>query len=103
MKIREKSREYSVEVYGLYWVDGVRYHLIIPYNGYNGLIVVNDNKCEVTDSSIDNFIIKKGDYGRDILVNSVLERSGLIYRLVDHDPEAMIEFKRLLEEDRPLA
>lgn len=96
MKIKENIRNYSVDVYGIYWVDGIRHHLIVPYNGYNGLIVVTEDNCEITDSTVNNFIIKKGDYGRDILIHKIVERTGLIYRLIDHDPEAMVEFKSAL-------
>jgi hypothetical protein len=91
-----------VEVYAIYWVDGMRSHLVIPYEGYNGLIIVRENKCEVVDPSINGFILKKGDYGRDILIHWAAEKDGLIYSLADGAaPDEIAELHRRIREDKP--
>ena len=98
MIIREKDRENSVEVYAIYWDNGVRIYSVIPYEGYEGLISISEEESIVIDDSINNFIIRKSDYGNDIMIHKAAQQDGLIYKLIDHDAEAMIEFKRRLAE-----
>jgi len=91
-----------VEVYAIYWASGKRYHLVIPYDGYLGLTAVPEDKCEVVDSTINGFVLKKGDYGDDILVHWAVEKDGLVYRLIDPpDAAAVAELKRRLREGQP--
>ncbi|MEZ2126797.1 MULTISPECIES: hypothetical protein [unclassified Sinorhizobium] len=103
MKIVEKDGfNRIVEVYALYWVDGIRHHLVIPYEGYDGFIVVNEDQCDVVDSSINGFILKKDDYGGDMLIHWAAEKGGLIYKLTDPpDADAVAELKRRLAEEKP--
>lgn len=100
IKIQELGRNFSVEVYAIYWVNGVRYQLIVPYSDYIGLITVNESKCEVTDPSVDGFILTKSGNGGDMLVHWAAEKDALLDRMIDHDPEAMEEFERRLKEGK---
>lgn len=103
MKIIEKGREKPVEVYAIYWVNnpalkmhGRRIHLIIPYEGFGGLMTVNEDDCEVFDARIDGFVLKKDDYGGDILLHWAVEKDNLINALIEHDPRAIDELHRRL-------
>ena len=98
MKIKELTRNYAVEVYAIYWLDNVRYHLIIPYMGYGGLITVNESKCEVLDPSVDGFILTKSGSGSDMFIHWATEKDALLDRMIDHDPQAMEEFERRLKD-----
>ncbi|SIR15874.1 hypothetical protein SAMN05880561_1165 [Rhizobium sp. RU33A] len=91
-----------LEVYAMYWVDGMRSHLVIPYEDYHGLLIVRENKCEIVDPSINGFIIKKNDANRDLLIHWAAEKDGLIYKLIDPpDAEAVAELHRRIREDKP--
>ncbi|MEK6636848.1 MAG: hypothetical protein AABY88_02070 [Pseudomonadota bacterium] len=96
MKIRENGREIPVDVYAIYWDNGVRIYSVIPYEGYEGLISISENESVVVDNNINKFIIRKSDYENDIIIHEAADKDGLIYKLIDHDAEAMIEFKRRL-------
>lgn len=72
--------------------------MVIPYDGYEGLIVLDENQVDVLDPSIDNFIMRKDDYDGEILIHKATVENNLIYELIDHDAEAMKEFKRRLAE-----
>lgn len=103
MKIIEKGRDTPVEVYAIYWVNnpalkmhGRRIHLVIPYEGFGGLMTVSEDDCEVFDARIDGFVLKKDDYDGDILIHWSIEKDNLINALIEHDPSAIDEFQRRL-------
>lgn len=103
MKIKDKKDPLArvLEVYAIYWFDEVRYHLVIPYDGYDGFIVVNENNCEVIDSSIDGFILIKSGSGRDMFIHWATEKDALLDRLTDPpDAEAVAELKRRIMDGR---
>lgn len=102
MKIRELTKEYAVDVYAIYWAEGMRSHLVVPYDGYDGLLVVRENKCEIVDPSLNGFILRKSGDGRDMLVHWAAEKDDLLDRLIDPpDSDAIVELYRRLREDRP--
>lgn len=103
MKIIERDGfNRIVEVYAIYWMDGLRHHLIIPYDGYNGFTVVTENNCDVVDKSINGFILRKSGNGGDILVHWAAEKDDLLDRLIDPpDAEAIAELKRRIKEALP--
>lgn len=89
-----------LDVYAFYWVDGRRSHLVIPYEGFEGLIVVSENKCDVVDPSVDGFILKKSYSGYDMFVNWAAEQGNLLDRLIDPPaPEAVSELLRRIAEN----
>jgi hypothetical protein len=98
MIVKEKGRENSVEVYVLYWSNDKRYHMVIPYDGYNGLITLDQDEVEIIDPSVDGFVVRKDDYDGEILVHKLANDDGLIYKLIDHDPDAIREFERRRSE-----
>ncbi|WP_095448736.1 hypothetical protein [Ochrobactrum quorumnocens] len=102
MKIVEKNGLGNVvDVYGLYWVDGIRHHLIIPYIGYDGFVVVTETNCDVVEPDVDDFVLRKGDYGRDILLHWAVAKDDLVYRLTDPpDADAVTELRRRIEHGR---
>ncbi len=94
MRIREKGRENDVEVYALYWAEyrgkRQRYYLVIPYEGYEGLSAVPESESELIDPNLEaTFVLRKGDYGGDLIIHSAANEDDLVYGLLDHDPEAM--------------
>lgn len=95
MKIKENSRDLSVDVIAIYWVNGIRHVLVIPYDGYEGLIVVTEEKCEVVDYNIDGFILRMGTLG-DILVHALASKDDLLDDMINHKPGANEEFLRRL-------
>ncbi|MBY3215928.1 hypothetical protein HFO21_16430 [Rhizobium laguerreae] len=103
MKIIERDGfNRVVDVYAIYWANGLRHHLVIPHEGYNGFTVVPENKCDVVDPSINGFILRESGGGGDILVHWAAERDELLDRLIDPpDAEAVAELERRLREDRP--
>ena len=97
MKVRELSRDNEAVVVAVYWAgyQGIRqmHFLVIPYEGYEGLISVLESECVITDSSLDGFRLVKGASQEDILVlGSVLE-DDLLDRMIDHDPMAMTKYR----------
>lgn len=106
MKIRQKTRDTAVEVYAVYWVNnpsvsghGHRMYLVIPYAGYTGLLAVHDDDCDIIDPSIDGFILMKDDYGGDMLVHWAIAKDHLINDLIEHDPRAIDELRRRLNNE----
>lgn len=92
----------TLDVYALYWVNGMRHHLVLPYRDYKGLIVVSEENCKIINSSIDGFILRKSGNGSDILVHWSVSASDLLDRLIDPpDEDAMRELERRLNEDIP--
>lgn len=91
MKIRELSREADVDVIEFYWIDDILHFLVIPYDGYEGVIAVTAERCKVTCPIIDNFIYKEYDYGGIVFVHE-LASDGLIERMINHEPGANAEF-----------
>ncbi len=98
MFVKEKSREFSTRVLAMYWVDGERYHLVIPYEGYNGLVVITEKECEITDNRIDDMIIIRLSQGRDVLINTIIDNNDIYAEMVDHQPDAMAQFLTLCKE-----
>ena len=89
-------------VYAIYWVDGMRSHLVIPYEGYDGLLIVRENKCEVVDPTINGFILRKSSSDDDILVHWAAEKDDLLDKLIDGaGPEDIAELHRRIREDKP--
>ena len=104
MKIIDKDDvlERVLEVYAIYWVDGMRSHLVIPYEGYQGFFVVRENKCDVVDASIDGFVLRKSSVEQDILVHWAAEKEDLLDRLIDPPaPEAVAELHHRIAEGKP--
>ncbi|WP_241084907.1 hypothetical protein [Candidatus Vondammii sp. HM_W22] len=97
MLVLEKGYETPVEVYGIYWIDGERIYWVIPYEGHEGFVTLSEKDSEVVDPEIkDVFILRKNDADEDLFLHWAADKDNLIYDLVDHDPEAMKEFKRRL-------
>ena len=91
-----------LEVYAIYWVNGMRSHLVIPYEDYYGLLIVRENKCQVVDPSINGFILRKSNHDRDMLIHWAAEKDALLDRLTDPpDAEAVAELHRRIREDKP--
>lgn len=88
----------ELEVFGIYWNDeGMRLYFVVPYDGYNGFLVLNEKETQIIDPEIrDVFVIRKNDAGNDLLLHWAADKDNLIYDLIDHDPIAMEEFKRRL-------
>lgn len=101
MKIVQKDGfNRTVDVYAICWIDGLRHHMIIPYEGYDGLTVVTENNCEIVDNSINNFVLRKSNRGGDTLIHWAAEKDDLLDRLIDPpDAEAVAELKRRLEKE----
>jgi hypothetical protein len=105
---RDDPLRRAVEVYAIYWVNnpdlkmyGQRMHLAGPYDGYNALIVVPEEKAEVVDPTIDGFVLRKSGYGSDIIVHWAASRGDLLDKLVEADAEALAELRRRITEDDP--
>lgn len=97
MKIKETKNSEPVNVYGFYWgqYNGKfeRMYLVIPEPEYPGFIAKAESECELVDNTIDNFcLIKTGVHNEDMIVHQILSDTGLLYRLIDHDPDAMADF-----------
>lgn len=97
MKIRETRNEKSFEVYGVYWIDGRRYYQYVPYDGYAGFTSLGEDECILVDPEIkERFVLRKNDYGGDFLLHWAAHEGDLINDLMEHDANAMAEFKRRL-------
>lgn len=96
MKIREFGRESEVAVVAMYWEKGLRknrrIYMVVPYDGYEGLITVGEDDCELTDPSIDGFRLAKSASNEDIIVLAIILDNDLLDRMIDHEPAAMAEF-----------
>ncbi len=101
MLIKSLDHKTIVEVFAIYWVDGIRHHLVIPYPTYEGLFVITEKKSEIVDPSIDGFILRKSGSGRDILIHWATDKDDLLDKLIDHDEDAMKELERRLREETP--
>lgn len=98
MKVREESSGVEYEVYGIYWVDRVKYFLVQFNDGFCGLRPLTHPKCEIIDPSIDNFIWTDSDAGKDFFLHKAALEGDLIDDLIEHMPEAVAEFERRLAE-----
>ena len=50
----------EIEVFGIYWNDGVRVYFVIPYDGYEGFLALNEKETEIVDPRIkDVFVLVK--------------------------------------------
>ena len=98
MKIKLKKTNFVTFVYALYWHNKIRYCLIIPNLGHEGLVTAIEEEYDVVDPSIDDFCIRKSSVDGDILVHRVAEKDDLLDKLIDHDRAAMIELQRRLRE-----
>jgi len=103
MKIKPHDENHIVDVYAVYWAkkEGInqRFYLIIPYKGYEGFNACSELESDLIDPSLSDFILKKDDYGGDLLIHYAAHKDNLIYDLIDHDPEAMAKFLDLLEKE----
>ena len=88
----------ELDVYGVYWNDGIRVYFVIPTKDYNGFLAINEKDSELTDSLLNGFVLRKDDMGTDMFLHWAADKDNLIYDLIEHDPEAMKEFKRRLAE-----
>ncbi|MDR6633752.1 hypothetical protein J2X72_002552 [Phyllobacterium sp. 1468] len=107
MMLREFDQEQPLEVYAFYWANnpalkrhGQRMHLVVLYQGHDGLGVVAEDECEIVDPSVDGFVLRRSGSGGDIFVHWAADKDDLLDRLIDHDPGAMAEFQRRLREGR---
>ena len=98
MRVREDETGDELEVYGIYWVYGVKYFYVIFNNGYCGLGPLKQEKCDIIDRSIDNFILVEAGDSTDILLHKAAFEDGLLDDLIEHMPDAVAEFKRRLAE-----
>ena len=102
MKIKEKHRKCSAEVYGIYWAPylGVmqRHHYIMLDDKHPGFIAVPESECEVTNPQISNFVLVKNSQGKDMLLHPILQEAGLLDRIVDADASATKYFRTKLKE-----
>ena len=94
--IKEIGRDKPVKVWMLYWEDNKRFHMVVPYEGYEGLIILSHDQVEIIDPSVNDFTLKKDDYGGEVLIHNLVNNGDLIYKMIDHDAEAMKEFERRL-------
>ncbi|CAG2089597.1 MULTISPECIES: hypothetical protein [Xanthomonas] len=93
MHIKFNDSDNSIEVLGIYWVNGKKYYWIIPHEGYQGFLAVSEDNCVVTDSFLSSdMIICKGDDGTDEIIHWAAH--DLLEDLVEHDARAMMEFIR---------
>lgn len=97
MKIRVLSSDNEVDVLAVYWAEyqGKRemHFLIVPYDGYEGVIVALESECEITDSSLDGFSLTKGASEGDMLVLGIVLDNNLLDRMIEHDPVAMAMYR----------
>ena len=100
MKIREFSRNKEVIVIAIYredYADKVEnFFLVIPYDGYEGLISVAESECEITDTSLDGYRMVKNSSQSDMIVLSIVLENDLLDRMIDHDEVAMRKFHEKL-------
>lgn len=104
MKIKEFGRNKDVAVLAMYWAEyrgkNQRLYMVVPYAGYEGLITVSEDECELTDPSIDGYRLTKaysnGAVMGDLIVLAVIQDHGLLDRMIDHEPEAIAEFNGLM-------
>lgn len=92
MLIRENHSDKIVEAYAIYWSEKKRHYLFIPYPGYEGLQVTDENSCELIDDNLSDFEIIKTQSGVDIILHKAIEGYRLLDRLTDYDAEAMAQF-----------
>ncbi len=93
MHIKLNDGDNSIEVLGIYWVNGKKYYWIIPYKGYPGFLAVSEDDCRVIDSSMSRDMVA---YEYDDGSESILHWAAhdLLEDLVEHDARAMTEFLR---------
>lgn len=102
MKIRDirnkdkPSYAQELEVYGVYWNDSVRVYFVIPAENYDGFLAINEKDSQLVDPILNGFVLRKDDMGTDMFLHWAADKDDLIYDLIEHDPEAMKEFKRRL-------
>lgn len=97
MIVQEKDSSESVAVHAIYWIDGKRYYLVIPYQGFEGLDVLSKDDCIVLDQRIGNEFVLYENNGVDILVNKALLENDLLSRAIDFEPGAIDEYLALLK------
>lgn len=91
MIVRENGREEPVQVFGIYWIENVRFYWVIPYDGYGGLMALSEKEINVIDSSLSSdLILCKDADGADMVLHWAAQ--DLIEDLVERDPLAMVEF-----------
>ena len=99
MLVKANDRDKPVEVYGIYWVNNERIYWVIPYAGYEGFATLSECESTIIDPHIDEvFVMRKNDANKDLLLHWAADKNDLIYDLIEHDPEAMKEFKRRLSK-----
>lgn len=98
MLVQANDRDKPVEVYGVYWIDDERIYWVIPYENYEGFITLSERESTVVDSQVNNFFLRKNDANEDIFLHWAADKDNLIYDLIEHDPEAMKEFRRRLAD-----
>lgn len=91
----------EIEVYGIYWSEGKRLYFVIPYEGYEGFLAIDEKESEIVDPTLkDTFVLRKDDAGGDLFLHWAADKDNLIYDLIEHDPAAMTEFKKRLSEGK---
>lgn len=95
MIIYSKRDKRQYKVYSISWnSNGFRSYFVIP-DKYPGVIVMDEIETEIIDPTIDEkFILRKNDYGGDMFLHWALDKDNLVYGLIEHDPEAISEFKK---------
>ena len=47
-------------MYGIYWVNAQRMYFVIPYEGYEGFLVMSEFETEVIDSQLEEVFVLRG-------------------------------------------
>ena len=101
MRIREAGVQKSLEVYGIYWdfFEGrrQRFHFVVPDTDYPGFVSVPESQCQITDPSVDDFVVIKDSSGCDLIVHKLLSVNDLLDQIIDHRPGALRGFLESLE------
>lgn len=96
MKIRPHGSDLEIEVFCLYWSNNVRHYLSINVDKFEGADIYDESDADLIDTDIDNFTIRKGSDGFDILIHKALSDDDLLDKVVDWDEDAaQIFFNRL--------
>ena len=96
MRVKEDETGDEYEVYGIYWVDRVKYFYVQFNDGYCGLGPLKQNECDIIENSIHNFVLTETGSGRDFFLHKAAFEGNLIDDLIEHMPEAVAEFERRL-------
>ena len=98
MKVKSRSGVNELEVYGYYVSRQIRMFFVIPYVGYEGVVVVTEMEYEIINPCLDGYILRKNDVGNDLILIKEADKDDLIYGLIEHDSNAMEKFLHRLSK-----